>query len=115
MPIYTEPDEPEYAYLERRHGWFPRVLEAEYGEQEAPSELPQALNWLLLVPAARRYDFEEVECGLAYVAPDGGYACTVWDVSGEEDDPWAVFVVDDYGARFLPEYSVLEENASEED
>jgi hypothetical protein len=113
MPLYTEPAEPEFARLEARHGWFPRVLLAEYGEIDPPSEIPEALNWLLLLPAARRYDFEDVECGLAYVAPDGGYACTVWDVSGEEDDPWAVFVVDEQGARLLPEYSIFAEEATE--
>jgi len=35
------------------------------------------------------------------------------DVSGEDDIPWAVFVVDDYGARLLPEYSVLDEAATD--
>lgn len=114
MPIYTEPEEPEFARLERRHGWFPNVLRAEYGEQDAPGDVPAPLNWLDLVPAARRYDFDEIECGLAYIAPDGVYACTVWDVSGEDDDPWAVFVVDDFGARLLPEYSVLDEDAPDE-
>ena len=115
MPIYTESEEPEFARLERRHGWFPRVMLAEYGEAEPPEEIPEALNWLLLVPSARRYDFEDVECGLAYVSNGGGYACTVWDVSGEEDDPWAVLVVDDYGARLLPEYSIFDEDAAEEE
>ena len=113
MPLFTEPSEPEFARLEARHGWFPRVLLAEYGEIDAPGEIPEGLNWLLLLPAARRYDFEDAECGLACVSPDGGYACTVWDVSGEENDPWAVFVVDDFGARLLPEYSILDEETTD--
>lgn len=113
MPVFTEPDEPEFARLEARHRWFPRVLPIEYGEIDAPGEIPEGLNWLLPLPAARRYDFEDVECGLAYVAPDDGYACTVWDVSGEQDDPWAVFVVDDFGARLLPEYSIFDEEATD--
>lgn len=109
MPVLTEPDEPEFARLEARHGWFARVLLVEYGESDAPSEIPGALNWLDLVPAARRYDFEDAECGLAYQSPDGAYSATVWDASGEEDDPWAVFLVDDFGARLLSEYSLLDE------
>ena len=113
MALYTEPNEVHFARLEARHRWFPAVLEAEYGESDLPEELPETLNWLLKVPLERRYDFEDMECGLAYISPDGGYACTVWDVSGEEDDPWAVFVVDDYGARLLLEYSVLDEDADE--
>ena len=117
MPIYTESEEPEFARLEQRHGWFPRVMLAEYGEAEEdpPEEIPVALDWLRLVPSTRRYDFEDVECGLAYVSAGGDYACTVWDVSGEEDDPWAVFVVDDFGARLLPEYSTFDEDATEEE
>lgn len=117
MPIYTEPEEPEFVRMEARHRWFYNVLLAEYGELPgAPEETdpPEALNWLLLVPPERRYDFEEVECGLVYVAPDGGYACTVWDATGEEDDPWGVFVVDDFGPRLLAEYSIFDEEATEE-
>ncbi len=115
MPIYTEPTEAEFARWEQRHGWFPTVLLAEYGEMEdAADEVPDALNWLLLAPLSRRYDFEDVECGLVYVSPDGRYACTFWDVSGPEDDPWAVFVVDSQGARLLSEYSLFDEDATEE-
>ena len=115
MPVYTDTNHLEFERWERRHGWFPRVLEAEYGEIPAPEEIPAAINWPLLLPAARRYDFEDVECGLVHVSETGGYACTVWDVSGEEDEPWAVFVVDDYGARLLPEYSLLDEDLSEQE
>jgi len=117
MPIYTEPDEPEFARLEARHRWFWNVLLADYGELEAApdaGEAPESLNWLLLVPPDRRYDFDEAECGLAYVSPDGSYACTIWDATGEEDDPWAVFLIDDYGPRLLPEYSVFGEDTSVE-
>lgn len=113
MPLYVDPEEEGFTRLERRHGWFPRVLEAEYGERNVPDEVPPALNWLFAVPVAQRYDFEDVECGLAFEEEDGAYACTVWDVSGEDDIPWAVFVVDDYGARLLPEYSVLDEAATD--
>ena len=117
MPIYTEPEEPEFARMEARHRWFGNVLLAEYGELVGAPEdedVPESLNWLLQVPLERRYDFEEAECGLAYVAADGGYACTIWDVTGEEDDPWAVFVVDDFGARLLPEYTIFDEEATTE-
>jgi len=119
MPVYIDPsDDPAFARVERRHRWFPQVLRAEYGEIEPrgdEEEIPAALNWLALVPAARRYDFEDVECSLVYVDEKGGYAGSVWDVSGENDAPWAVFVVDDYGARLLPEYSALDDDASEAD
>jgi hypothetical protein len=117
MPLYTEPDEPEFAELEKRHAWFAAVLLHEYGEQEgAPAEVdtPAALNWLEQIPLTRRYDFEDAECGLAHVSADGAYRCTVWDATGVKDDPWAVFVVDDYGARLLPEYSLLDEEATDE-
>jgi hypothetical protein len=112
MPVYNDPDEPPFARTEARDRWFSNVLLAEYGELDAPREVPSALNWLELLPSARRYDFEEAECGAVYVSPSGGdYACSVWDVSGEGDEPWAVFVVDVYGARWLPEYSLLDEDA----
>lgn len=116
MPIYTEPEAPEFARLEARHGWFPAVLLHEYGEQAgapADTETPAALNWTEQVPITRRYDFDEAECSLAYTASSNGYRCTVWDVTGEEDDPWAVFLVDDFGARLLPEYSVFDEDLSD--
>lgn len=118
MPLYTEPDEPEFVRLETQHRWFYGVLLADYGEIDgAPTPLPEppaALNWLAHVPPARRLDFEDVECNLAFV-DDGatGYECTVWDATGENDDPWAVFVADDRGPRLLPEYSVFDEEASE--
>ncbi|MBC7806066.1 MAG: hypothetical protein H7145_07930, partial [Akkermansiaceae bacterium] len=42
------------------------------------------------------------------------YTATIWDASGEDDLPWAVLLVDDYGVRLLPEYSVFDEDADEE-
>ena len=111
MPVYNDPGDPPFARTEERDRWFPNVLLAEYGELDVPGDVPAALNWLEPLPPARRYDFEEAECGAVYVSPGGDYACSVWDVSGENDDPWAVFVVDPFGARWLPEYSVLDEDA----
>jgi hypothetical protein len=118
MPIFTESEDAEFAALEERDSWFVAVLLAEYGELEGVPpdvEVPAELNWLAQVPLVRRYDFEDAECGLAFVSADGVYRCTVWDVTGEEDDPWAVFVVDEFGARLLPEYSVFDEDADEEE
>lgn len=105
--LYT-PDDPEFAACEARAAWFERVLLATWNEIEAPEVLPDALNWLALLPEGTDLDIEDVECSLAYVS-DSGYTATVWDASGVEDDlPWAVFLVDDFGARLLPEYSVFE-------
>jgi hypothetical protein len=115
MPTYVDPSEPVFAEIERRDRWFPNVLLAEYGELAEGSEIPNALNWLNEVPVARRYDFEDVECGMVYVSEDGGYACSVWDVSGADDDPWAVFVVDPLGARLLPAFSILDEKQMDEE
>ncbi|MBC8103050.1 MAG: hypothetical protein H7Z41_10740 [Cytophagales bacterium] len=118
MPLYTEIEEPEFADGEARHRWFVNVVLADYGELEsAPkdTEVPNELNWLLLVPPDRRYDFEDVECGMVYLSPDGAYTATVWDASGEDDEPWGVFWVDDFGPRLLPEYSVFREEATEEE
>jgi hypothetical protein len=117
MPIYTEPDEPAFIAAEARDNWFVAVMLADYGELEsAPddTDVPDDLNWLLQVPPDRRNDFDEVECSLAYVSTDGAYRCTLWDATGEEDDPWAVFLVDAFGPRLLPEYSVFDEDADEE-
>lgn len=117
MPFFTEIEEPEFDAAEARYRWFPNVLLADYGELSgAPedTEIPELLNWLLLVPPDLRYDFEDVECSLVYVSPDGSYTGTVWDVSGEEDYPWSVFWVDDLGPRLLSEYSLLDEAMTEE-
>lgn len=119
MPLYTEPDEEGFRRLQQRHIWFSRILEIEYGERDAAASgnepIPAALDWLSPLPVSVRYDFDEVECSLAYEKDDRSYACTVWDVSGEDDLPWAVFIVDDAGApRLLPEYSVLDNDADEE-
>jgi hypothetical protein len=118
MPIFTEPEEPEFASLEARDSWFVSVMLAEYGELEGVAsdiEMPAELDWLLATPLARRYDFEEAECGLAFYADDSDYCCTVWDVTGDGDDPWAVFLVDIYGARLLSEYSLFDEEATDEE
>lgn len=116
MPTFNDPAEPEFAQIEKRDRWFANVLLFEYGElASAPgdADVPTALNWLLDVPGERRYDFEDAECGMVYVSDDGAYACSIWDVSGEHDDPWAVFVVDPFGARLLPEFSVLDERSED--
>lgn len=113
MILYDDPENPQFAALEQRHAWFPRVLEIEYGEADAPEPVPTALDWLSQIDEKLRYDFADIECSLAMV--DGAYACTVWDVSGEDDYPWAVFVVDDFGARLLPEYSVLTDEPDDDD
>jgi hypothetical protein len=118
MPLFTEIEEPEFAAAEARHRWFPNVMLADYGELSAApedTEVPDALNWLLMVPPERRYDFEDAECSLVYVSPDGSYTATLWDATGEDDDPWAVFWVDDFGPRLLTEYSLFDEEASEEE
>ena len=68
----------------------------------------------MLLPEDPRYDLESVECSIAYENDATGYAATVWDASGEDDLPWAVVLVDDFGARLLSEYSLLDEDADEE-
>ena len=118
MPQFTETEEPEFAAAEARHRWFFNVMLADYGElRTAPDdiEVPEALNWLLLVPQDRRNDFEEAECSMAYISPDGSYSATVWDATGAEDEPWAVFWIDDFGPRLLSEYSVFSEEMTDEE
>ena len=115
MPIFL-PDELEFAETEAHHAWMEAVLLAECGEQEAMpdnAEIPDALNWLRLLPAALQFDFETVECSMVYCSPQNDYACSVWDATGENDDPWAVFVVDAFGPRLLSEYSLLSEESNE--
>jgi hypothetical protein len=115
--MFFLPDEPEFAFHEARHLWFLGVLLAECGELAAmppDAEVPSTLNWMRQVPFDRQFDVEEAECALVFVGEDG-YSATVWDATGENDDPWAVFLVDDYGARLLSEYSVFDEDASEEE
>lgn len=114
VQLYTEPDEQGFIGLEERFSWFSGVLEVEYGEREADKEVPEPLNWLRLLPEELYWDIDEAECVLALEDKTRGYACTVWDASGEEDIPWAVFLVDDSGPRLLSEYSVLTTDASEE-
>lgn len=105
--IYT-PEDAEFDTLAARSLWFENVLLAEWGEVEPETEIPTALDWLSLLPAGRRLDIEEVDCSLAFV-DDSGYVATIWDATGVEDDPWAVFLVDDCGARLLSEYSLFDE------
>ncbi len=115
MPIFL-PDEPEFETVEKRHGWFEAVLLAEFGEQDGmpdDADIPTELNWLFQIPSPRRYDIETVECSMVYQSPSGDYDCSIWDATGEDDEPWAVFVVDDAGPRFLPEYSVMKPDTDE--
>ena len=105
--LYDDPDDPNLDRLARRFAWFAAVMEVDYGERDAEKDIPANLNWLAAFPDDLRYSFDEVECSLGFEDPTRGYACTVWDVSGEDDLPWAVYVVDDFGARLLPEYSIL--------
>jgi len=117
MPLYDDPEnEPGFARLAERHRWFPAVLEAEYGERETPEgeAVPPALDWMSDLSVEARYSFDEVECSLAYEDLKAGYACTIWDASGEDDRPWGVYVVDDFGPRLLPEYSVLDNEADDD-
>lgn len=114
MAIYDESDGAVFADYEERFAWVPNVLAVEYGEWETEESVPEGMNWLELLPDDPRYDLDEVECSLVYVNEDTGYTATIWDASGEDDLPWAVLLVDEYGARLLPEYSVLDEDANEE-
>lgn len=108
MAMLFTPDESDFAAFETRFRWFEHVLLAAWNEIQANEEVPGALDWLRLLPEGTDLDIEDVECSLAYQA-DSGYCATVWDASGVEDDlPWAVFIVDDFGARLLPEYSLFE-------
>ena len=108
MTMLFTPDESEFAGFEARFRWFEHVLLAAWNEIQGEEEVPGALDWLRLLPEGTDLDIEDVECSLAYQS-DSGYVATVWDASGVEDDlPWAVFLVDDFGARLLPEYSLFE-------
>ena len=112
MPLYDETDEP-FVDIEAQFVWVPNVLAIEYGELEVPEPIPAALNWPALIPEDPRYDFETLECSLAYENPKTGYVATVWDASGADDLPWAVLLADDFGVRLLAEYSVMDETAGE--
>ena len=106
--LYT-PDDPEFSQYEAHYRWFEHVLMAAWNEIVVEEELPEALDWLGRLPPGRELDIEEVECSLAYVSTTG-YTATLWDASGVEDDlPWAVFLVDDFGARLLSEYSLFDD------
>jgi hypothetical protein len=114
MSLHDDPDDPALATAYEETRWFEHVLEAEYGERDVPEAVPAALNWLALLPADLQLGLDEAECSLAYVSETTGYHCALWEVSGEDDRPWLAFLVDDYGARLLPEYSVLDEDADDE-
>ena len=106
--LYT-PDDPEFSQHEAHFRWFEHVLMAAWNEIVVEDELPEALDWPLLLPPGREFDIEEVECSLAYVSATG-YTATLWDASGVEDDlPWGVFLVDDFGTRLLSEYSLFDD------
>lgn len=113
MPLLT-PDDSEFAEIEARHGWFDTVLRADCGEIEGSDEpVPAAADWTRFLPPGRSFDIVQTECSLAWVGGNG-YTCSVWEATGDEEagDPlWTVFVVDDAGVRFLPEYSVVDEEA----
>jgi hypothetical protein len=106
MPLYT-PDDPEFPALAERHAWLEHALAAACGELEGDPDLPEALDWLQLVPPALILDFESVDCALAY--ENNGYLATVWDATGEGDFPWATLLVDAAGVRLLSEYSTFDE------
>jgi len=111
--IYDDPDDPNLDRLARRFAWFAAVLEVDYGERDGDKDIPAEMHWLAELPVDVRYGFDEVECSLGFEDAAAGYACAVWEASGEDDIPWAVYVVDDFGARLLPEYSVLDIDADE--
>jgi hypothetical protein len=114
MPIYDQPDDAPLQDAYARTRWFEAVLEFEYGEREVEEEIPTALNWLKDLPVDLQFGLDEAECSLAFVASDGAYRAALWEVTGEDDRPWLVFLVDDYGSRLLKEYSVLDEDADDE-
>jgi hypothetical protein len=113
MPLYT-PDDKDFDTIANRFRWFENVLAVEYGEVEIVETIPDPFNWILLLPLEIQLGLDEADCSLAYVG-DQGYTCTVWDVTGPDDLPWATFLVDDLGPRLLPEYSLLKEEAEPEE
>jgi hypothetical protein len=114
MPIYDQPDDAPLLGAYARTRWFEAVLEFEYGEREAEEEIPGPLNWLKDLPVDLQFGLDEAECSLAYVAADGAYRAAVWEVTGEDDRPWLMYLVDDFGPRLLTEYSVTDEEADDE-
>lgn len=115
MALYHDPDDAELAAAYERTRWFEAVLEVEYGEREEEGEIPAALNWFSLVPTELHLGLDEAECSLAYESDNSGFRCVLWEVSGEDDRPWLTFLVDDFGIRLLREYSVLDENAGDDE
>lgn len=113
MALYQDPEDDELAAAYERTRWFEAVLEAEYGERQEEGEIPPALNWFALLPLELHLGLDEVECSLAYESETTGYRCAVWDVTGQDDRPWLTFLADDFGVRFLSEYSVSDEDAED--
>lgn len=116
MPLY-DPTDVEFAPLAERFRWFANVLTFEYGEEDAPEALPDALNWVRLLPLELQLGLDDADCSLAYQSntSEYAYACTIWDVSGPDDLPWCVFIADAYGLRLLTEYSLLTDEADDAD
>lgn len=110
MPLYDPTDE-AFDALAERFRWFEDVIAVEYGEDETDAKIPDALNWLRLVPLEFQLGLADVECSLVYQNPATDYLCSIWDVTGEDDLPWIVFLADDFGPRLLSEYSLLAEEA----
>lgn len=114
MSLHDDPDDPALAAAYEETRWFEHVLEAEYGERDAPEAIPDALNWLALLPTTLQLGLDDAECSLGYTSETSGYRCALWEVTGEDDRPWLAFLVDDFGVRLLTEYSVLDEEAADE-
>ncbi|MDX1934852.1 MAG: hypothetical protein SFU56_19820 [Capsulimonadales bacterium] len=113
MPLYT-PEDAGFEEIAERHLWFANVLAFEYGEAVADdATVPDALNWIRLLPVDLQLGLDEADCSLAYVG-ENGYVGTIWDVTGPDDLPWAVFLADDLGPRLLTEFSLLTEEATDD-
>lgn len=119
MALYDDSEDAPLQEAYTHYRWFEHVLEFEYGERDSSDSttlsVPDELNWLRLLPATAQVGLDAVECSLYYQSETSGYSCTVWDVTGEDDLPWVVFLVDDFGPRLLTEFSVLDEDAENVD
>ena len=112
MKIYT-PGDREFEALIAVHAWFDHVLRAERGEILGDENgAPDNLNWLRQLPVDLELEIEETDGSLVGVAEDGSVT-SIWEAYGPDDLPWCVFVVDQCGARLLPEYSVLDLDATD--
>lgn len=114
MSLHDDPDDPKLAAAYERTRWFEHVLEAEYGERETAGQIPEPLYWLSQLPESLQLGLDDAEISLAYESETTPYRCALWEVTGGDDRPWLTFLVDDYGARLLTEYSVLDEEADDE-